>query len=98
MLKGVFICSFQIHGYGFFLETKTFAESLQVYKATKNRDYYYVVNEMTDKKIPDTKAKETVLNRKQLQSFLTEYSRGVKSFFVSGYDDSIEKSFNEFIK
>jgi hypothetical protein len=97
-LNCVFICSFQTQGYGFFLETKDFAESLQVYKATKDRDYYYVVNEMTDKKIPDTKATETVLNRKELYSFLTEYSRGIKSFFVSGYDDSIEKCFSEFIK
>jgi hypothetical protein len=96
--KGITVCSFHTAGLGFFLESKDFGESLQVYKATEGRDYYFLVNEMTDKKRSDTKSKDTVISRKELQSFLTEYSKGMKSFFVSGYDNSIEKCFNEFIK
>ncbi len=97
-MQGVFICSFHACGHGFFLESKYFAESLQIYKATNNRDYYFTVNEVTDKKIRDTKSYETVFNKKELLSFLPEYFDGIKSLFVTGYNDSIVDSFYEFLK
>lgn len=97
-IKQFFICSFHALGYGFFLETEEFAESLQIYKATQDRDYFFIVNELIDKKNQNTKATEEVLNKKELDDYLMEYFEGIKSFFISSYEDSIVKGLFEFIK
>lgn len=96
--QSVFICSFHTHGYGFFMESKDLAESLQIYKSTQGRDYFYTVNELTDKRNHKTKAIEEVLNKKELDDYLMEYFEGIKSYFISGYDDSIVQGLFEFIK
>lgn len=97
-MKKVFICSFHALGYGFFLETEDFAETLQIYKATQDRDCFFIVNEVNDKKNRNSNATEEFLNKKELDNYLMEYFEGIKSFFISGYDDSIVKGLFEFIK
>jgi hypothetical protein len=97
-MEGIFLCSFNMCGYGFFLESMELAESLEVYKATEDRDYYYTINKVTDKNEQCTITKKVVFNKKELLIFLTEYFEGIESFFVSGYVDSIEKGFYKFIK
>lgn len=96
-MNEVFICSFNMCGRGFFLETNDSSESLQVYKATEDRDYYYTVMESTNKKIQNTKTDKAVFNRKELFRFIPEYFDGIKSIFESGYDDSIVYIFSDFI-
>jgi hypothetical protein len=97
-MKGIFICSFQMYGYGFFLENKELSENLQVYKATDDRDCFYTINRVTDKNIQYTKTIKAAFNKRELLSYLTEYFEGLDSFFVEGYTDSIVKGFYEFIK
>lgn len=97
-VKSVFICSFHTQGYGFFLEDENSAETLQIYKASHGRDYFYLVNEVLDKKNRKNKATEEVLNKMELDHFLTDYFEGIKSLFLSAYDDSVEDGIFEFIK
>lgn len=94
----VFICSFYTFGHSFFLESKNLAESLQIYKATQDRDYYFTLNEIIDKKNRNWKSREEVFNKKELQNYLKEYFEGKKSSIISGYDDSIGEGLFEFIK
>jgi hypothetical protein len=97
-VKSAIMCSFHIHGYGFFLEGENSAATLQIYKASHYRDYFYVVNEVLDKKNQKNKATEQVLNNKELDHYLTDYFEGIKSLFLSEYDDSVEDGIFEFIK
>lgn len=97
----VAIVSFYKNGDGFFMESDDLAESIQVYKATKNRDIYFVNWPIFDKKKRVWHKKEQVFESKDdLQSFLNGYffdEKGINSFFVSGFDtEDARKFINKF--
>jgi hypothetical protein len=96
-MEGIFICSFHLYGYGFFLENMERSENLQIYKATDDRDYFYTIYNVTDKNNQYTKTNKAVFNKKELLRYLIEYFESAESFFVSGYVTTIEKGVYEFI-
>ena len=96
--QGIFICSFKRSGYGFFLENMELTESLQVYRATDDLDYYYTIKKVTDKNDQNTNIKKSVFNKMELLVFLSKYFEETESLFTSGNVDSVENGFYEFIR
>jgi hypothetical protein len=97
--QGIIFCSFRRCGYGFFLENTELTESLQVYGATDDLDYYYTIKKVTDKSDQNTKIKKSVFNKMELLGFLTKYFEEKEESFITSDDvDSIENGFYEFIR
>jgi hypothetical protein len=96
--QGIFICSFKRCGYGFFLENMELTESLQVYRATDDLDYFYTIKKVSDKNEPNTHIKKSVFNKIELVVFLSKYFEEKESHFKSGNMDSVENGFYEFIR
>lgn len=83
------VTSFEKNGIGFFMENQEFAESFQIYKATDNRDIYFINWPLYDKrKSKWQKNQEICQSRKDLMNRIDKYFKGVKDFFTDGFDES----------
>jgi hypothetical protein len=91
------VCSFHHKGHGFYYEKWDYAESMQVYKATENRDYYYRLIELHDKTTNTFYSKEWIYTKHELIQSLIKYFDQLQSSFENGKDDSVLNSFYEFI-
>ena len=95
--KQTLICSFHLRGHGFYYEQWDHSESMQVYKATKNRDYYYKFTELHNKAANTFYSEKGIYTKHELIQFLIKYFDQLQSSFENGKDDSILNSFYEFI-
>jgi hypothetical protein len=95
--KQTMVCSFHLRGHGFYNEQWDSAESMQVYKATENRDYYFRLTELYNKTTKTLYTEKCIYTKNELIKFLNKYFDQLQPSFANGKDDSIIDSFYEFI-
>lgn len=95
--KQTMVCSFHLRGHGFYHEQWDSTESMQVYKATENRDYYFSLIELFNKTTKTYYTIKGIYTKQELIRFLIRYFDQLQSSFTNGKDDSMLNSFYEFI-
>ena len=95
------VISFEKEGFGFFMESDIYAESYQVYKATKNRDMYLIMNIRHDKKSKKDSKFEHVFYLTDLLTHINDYffntEKGVKYLFKQGWDDNDVQTMYDYV-